>query len=86
MDTTSELPTIRATELAKKATIFANEIIVQLNALNEEYPTAQMSQDDKETLEKNFSGNLPGPRPQEFISVFERLFFAYMASRFVIVP
>ena len=86
MDTNSELPTIRAAEFAGKAPIFANDLVAQLDALNQEYPTADLSPKDKETLEKNFSGNVPGPAPHQFISVFERLFFAYMASRFVVIP
>jgi hypothetical protein len=39
-----------------------------------------------EFLEKTFGGNIPGPAPQGFIPAFERLFFAYMASRYVIMP
>jgi hypothetical protein len=86
MDIISELPTIRASELAGKATIFANEFAAQLDALNQEYPTADLIPKDKETLAKNFGGKIPGPEPKQFIPVFERLFFAYMASRYVIVP
>jgi hypothetical protein len=86
MDAFSELPTIRASELAGKAATFAHELAAELDALNLEYPTAEMSPRDKETLEKTFNGNVPGPVPQQFIPVFERLFFAYMASRYVIVP
>jgi hypothetical protein len=86
MDASSELPTIRASELASKAASFASDLAAQLDALNQEYPTAEMSPKDKEFLEKTFGGNIPGPVPQQFIPVFERLFFAYMASRYVIVP
>jgi hypothetical protein len=86
MDAFSELPTIRASELAEKATMFAHELAAELDALNEQYPTAVLSPKDKETLEKNFKGNVPGPAPQQFIPVFKRLFFTYMASRYVIVP
>jgi hypothetical protein len=86
MDAFSELPSIRASELTGKATTFAYELAAELDALNQQYPTAEMSPKEKEFLEKTFGGNIPGPVPQQFIPVFERLFFAYMASRYVIVP
>jgi hypothetical protein len=86
MDAFSELPTIRASELVSKAASFASDLAGQLDALNQKYPTADLDPQEKEFLEKNFSGNLPGPEPKQFIPVFERLFFTYMASRFVVIP
>jgi len=86
MDALSELPTIRVSELVSKAASFANDLAAQLDALNQEYPTAEMSPKEKEFLEKTFGGNIPGPEPKRFIPVFERLFLNYMASRYVIVP
>jgi hypothetical protein len=86
VDAFSELPTIRASELAGKAITFAHELVAKLDALNEEHPTAEMSPIDKESLEKTFGGNISGPAPHQFIPIFERLFFTYMASRFVVIP
>ena len=86
MDTNLELPTIKASELVDKAASFACELAAQLDALNQEHPTAEMSPKEKEVLEKTFGGNIPGPFPQQFIPAFQRLFFTYMASRYVIVP
>jgi hypothetical protein len=86
MEINVELPTITVSELAGKASKFAHELAAELDAVNEKYPEAVLSPKDKETLETNFKGNVPGPVPQQFISVFERHFFAYMASRYVIVP
>jgi hypothetical protein len=86
MDAFSELPTIRVSELTGKAAAFAHELATELDALNQEHPTAEMGPKEKEFLEKTFGGNIPGPIPQQFIPVFERLFLAYMASRYVIVP
>jgi len=86
MDAFSELPTIRASELTSKAASFASDLAGQLDALNQKYPTAELDPQEKEFLEKAFSGNIPGPEPKQLIPVFERLFFAYMASRYVIVP
>ena len=80
----SELPTITASELMNRAASFAHDLVTQLDALNQEYPTAEMSSKEKETLKK--TSNDLGPAPQQFTSVFERLFFAHMASRFVVVP
>jgi hypothetical protein len=86
MDTLSELPTIRASELMSRAANFARDFAARLDALNEEYPTAEMSQKDKEFLEKTLGDRDLGPAPHRFIPVFERLFLTYMASRYVIVP
>jgi hypothetical protein len=85
MEINAEFPTISVSELAGKAAKFAHELAAELDALNQKYPNAVLSPKDKEVLETNFKGNLPGPVPQQFISVFEQTFFAYMASRYVIV-
>jgi hypothetical protein len=45
-----------------------------------------MSPTEKAFLETTFGSNIPGPEPKQFIPVFERLFFASMASRFVVIP
>jgi hypothetical protein len=82
----AELPVIRTSELVDKATSFARDLINQLDALNQEYPTAEMSQKEKEVVKKALGDRDVGPVPQQFTSVFERLFLAYMASRFVVVP
>jgi hypothetical protein len=81
----SELPTITASELMNRAASFARDLVTQLDALNQEYPIAEMSSKEKETIKK-LSINDFGPSPQQFTLVFERLFFAHMASRFVVVP
>jgi hypothetical protein len=86
MDTNPELPTIRASELAGKAASVASDLATRLDALNREYPTAEMSPKEKTFLETTFGGNIPSPEPKQFFPVFERLFFAYMASRFVVIP
>jgi hypothetical protein len=75
---------IRASELVDKAASFAHDLVAQLDMLNQEYPTAEMSPKEKETLKK--ASNDLGPAPQQFTSVFERLFLNYMASRFVVIP
>jgi hypothetical protein len=82
----SELPMIRASELVDKAASFARDLVARLDALNQKYPTAEMSPKEKGTLEKTLGDHDLAPVPQQFTSVFERLFFAHMASRFVVIP
>jgi hypothetical protein len=45
-----------------------------------------MSPEAREFLEKTFGSSIPGPTPHELIPVFERLFYRYIASRWVIIP
>jgi hypothetical protein len=82
----SELPMIRASELMDKAASFAGDLVAQLDVLNQEHPTAEMSPKEKETLKKASVGQVLVPEPQQFTQVFERLFLNYMASRFVVIP
>jgi hypothetical protein len=86
MDAFSQLPTISASDLASRASAFANNLAGQLEVLNRQYPTAEMSAEAKEVLEKTFGGTIPGSTPHDFIHVFEHLFCRYMASRWVIIP
>ena len=82
----SELPVIRTSELVDKAASFARDLAAQLDMLNQQYPTAEMSSKEKEALKKALGDRDLSPDPQQFTPVFERLFLAYMASRFVVVP
>jgi hypothetical protein len=81
----SELPTITASELVNRAASFARVLASTLDTLDEKYPNAEMSPKEKETLKKISISDF-GPSPQQFMSVFERLFLAYMASRFAVIP
>ena len=85
MDTAIGLPTIGASEIVNRAASFARVITATLDKLDEKYPTAEMNPKEKEML-KNISISDFGPAPQQFTSVFERLFLNYMASRFVVIP
>src|SRR5262245_19267631 len=81
----AELPTITASELMNRAASFARVLVSTLDTLDEQYPNAEMSPKEKETLKKLSISDF-GPSPQQFTPVFERLFLTHMASRFVIVP
>jgi hypothetical protein len=80
------LPTIRISEVTRRAAEFARNLVAKLEAINEAYPVAHLSPTDQKIFEELSRGKPIGPAPSELVPVFERLFFAYMASRYVIVP
>jgi hypothetical protein len=86
MRSSPELPTITASDLASRALSFARDLATRLDALNQAYPTAVLSAPDQAYLEHTCGSTVPGPVPQQYVPVFEELFIAYMASRYVIMP
>jgi hypothetical protein len=81
-----ELPTITASELAYRAVEFANHLAEKLRDVNQKYPTAVLGPEFNDIMAQARMGTLPGPTPAESIPIFEQLFYAYMASRYVIIP
>ena len=66
------------------AASFVLHLSLNLEAINREYPTADIPSEAIEALVKDPSG--VGPTPREYAPVFKELFYAYMATRYVIVP
>jgi hypothetical protein len=81
-----ELPTITASRLAELASNFAQTLAGKLEDINRKYPAAVLDPEFQDIVAQAHAGTLPGPPPAELIPVFEQLFYAYMASRFVIIP
>jgi len=80
------LPTITISELAQRAHNFAHTLAVELEGVNQKYPAAELGPQFQDIVAQAHAGTLPGPTPADSIPMFEQLFYAYMASRYVIVP
>jgi len=82
----TQIPTITVSEVAGRAEAYAKSLASNLESLNAKFFHAVLDERNQEIFQK-FSGNMDlEPMPAQFIPVFERLFFTYMASRYIIVP
>jgi hypothetical protein len=81
-----ELPIMTISELTDRASAFAGNLATRLEDVNAKYSIADMTPEEQEIFAKTIRSMSHDQAPSHFIPVFERLFFAYMASRYVIVP
>jgi hypothetical protein len=100
MDT--QFPSMKASELSPIAKEFATNLIARLESVNLQYGTAVLERETAEPILKYQIPKLgpevpetpltpaseifPDLSPRAARQIFEQLFFAYMASRYVIVP
>jgi hypothetical protein len=82
----TQIPTIRVSEVAARAEGYAKSLASNLEGLNVQFSHPVLDTHGQEIFQK-ISGNMDlEPMPAQFIPVFERLFFTYMASRYIIIP
>ena len=78
--------TITASELAKRASVYANAVVSQIEKLNETHPYSKdVSNEERKALEnKMLEQSIPSR--EQLIAIFEQTFCHMMASRWIIVP
>lgn len=78
------LPSMKASELQKRAASFARDLAEQLEKFNSENPEPQMDEEARHRLKTDIIAQLP--TPGRSIGTFETVFCRYMASRSLIIP
>jgi hypothetical protein len=80
------LPTITAGQVAELASRFARQLADRLGDINRQHPAAELDPEFQDIIDQARARTLRGPTPAEAIPTFERLFLAFIASRYMIVP
>ena len=81
-----ELPTMNASHATALASRLAYQLAREIDNINMKYPAAELDPEFQDIVIQAHAGTLPGPTPADAIPTFERLFLAFIASRYVIVP
>jgi hypothetical protein len=79
-------PTITASRATDLASRLARQLAASLDDINRQYPVANLGPEFQDIIDHARAGTLPGPTPTDAIPTVERLFLAFLASRYVIVP
>ena len=89
MDTRAR-PSIKTTDLLKRADRFSERLMKDLFEINRSYPHAEkLSDGEQRVLDKVLrtrSGELPGPTLESSRLAFKAIFCAYMAEQFIVEP
>jgi hypothetical protein len=79
-------PSINASDLMKRASVFSGQLVNRLAEINKVYPHAHLDDVERDVIKRKYAGELPGPTPESSLRAFESIFCAYIAARLAIEP